>query len=390
MPVAQIERCERQLRAWLPHERPDARPEPTRVDGPDARAPRPGRTRAAPPTSGCSTPAARPTGSTPTPGGCCGSRRSSSRASAPWPSSARRSASSAPPAPARRTRRTRSARGWSGALVEAGFAVITGGGPGSDGGGQQGRPRGRRRLGRARHRAALRAGLNEYVDLGINFRYFFARKTMFVKYAQGFVVLPGGFGTLDELFEALTLVQTRKVTPFPIVLFGIELLGRAARLAARHRAGRRQDHAGRPRHAHAHRRRRRGGRADGRRARRPPASPEARVPQAMMWVFAVLIVLAMGGIALLAAGRGEPMKPASTTGPTPRVPPDRTDRPATTCGGCGSRSRSVATGCLRSTRCWRGWRCEQELRAAPATPSEAIPIASSGGARQARSPRSCW
>ena len=64
------------------------------------------------------------------------------------------------------------------------------------------------------------SGLNPYVDLGVNFRYFFARKTMFVKYAQGFIVLPGGFGTLDELFEALTLVQTRKVTSFPIVLMG--------------------------------------------------------------------------------------------------------------------------------------------------------------------------
>jgi uncharacterized protein (TIGR00730 family) len=63
-------------------------------------------------------------------------------------------------------------------------------------------------------------GLNEWVDIGINFRYFFARKTMFVKYAQAFVVLPGGFGTLDELFEALTLVQTRKVTRFPVVLLG--------------------------------------------------------------------------------------------------------------------------------------------------------------------------
>jgi uncharacterized protein (TIGR00730 family) len=66
---------------------------------------------------------------------------------------------------------------------------------------------------------AFEAGLNPYVNLGINFRYFFARKTMFVKYSQGFVVLPGGFGTLDELFEALTLVQTQKVTSFPVVLF---------------------------------------------------------------------------------------------------------------------------------------------------------------------------
>ena len=79
------------------------------------------------------------------------------------------------------------------------------------------------------------SGLNPYVNLGINFRYFFARKTMFVKYAQGFVVLPGGFGTLDELFEALTLVQTRKVTSFPVVLFGTRLLVGADRLAARAR-----------------------------------------------------------------------------------------------------------------------------------------------------------
>ena len=66
------------------------------------------------------------------------------------------------------------------------------------------------------------SGLNEWADVGINFRYFFARKTMFVKYSRGFAVLPGGFGTLDELFEALTLVQTRKVTAFPIVLLGTD------------------------------------------------------------------------------------------------------------------------------------------------------------------------
>jgi len=68
-------------------------------------------------------------------------------------------------------------------------------------------------------------GINQWVDLGIDFRYFFARKTMFVKYAQAFVVLPGGFGTMDELFEALTLVQTRKVTRFPVVLMGSEYWG---------------------------------------------------------------------------------------------------------------------------------------------------------------------
>jgi len=62
--------------------------------------------------------------------------------------------------------------------------------------------------------------LNRWVDIGMNFRYFFARKTCFVKYAQAFIVFPGGFGTLDETFEALTLVQTRKVTSFPVVLVG--------------------------------------------------------------------------------------------------------------------------------------------------------------------------
>ncbi|MFL5708045.1 MAG: TIGR00730 family Rossman fold protein, partial [Chloroflexota bacterium] len=63
-------------------------------------------------------------------------------------------------------------------------------------------------------------GINPYVDLGVEFRYFFARKVMFVKYADGFVILPGGFGTLDELFEALTLIQTGKVRHFPVVLVG--------------------------------------------------------------------------------------------------------------------------------------------------------------------------
>jgi hypothetical protein len=106
------------------------------------------------------------------------------------------------------------------ALADAGFAVITGGGPGAM---------------EAVNRGAQEAGgtsvglgielpfeqrLNDWVDIGLNFRYFFARKTMFVKYAQAFCILPGGFGTLDELFEALTLVQTRKVTRFPVILFG--------------------------------------------------------------------------------------------------------------------------------------------------------------------------
>ena len=108
------------------------------------------------------------------------------------------------------------------ALARAGYAVITGGGPGAM---------------EAANRGASEAGglsvglgielpfeqeLNGWVDMGISFRYFFVRKTMFAKYAQAFVILPGGFGTLDELFEALTLVQTRKVTRFPVILYGSE------------------------------------------------------------------------------------------------------------------------------------------------------------------------
>lgn len=108
------------------------------------------------------------------------------------------------------------------ALAKAGFTVITGGGPGAM---------------EAANRGALEAGgesiglgielpwearLNDYVSFGLNFRYFFVRKMMFVKYSQGYVVLPGGLGTLDELFEAMTLSQTLKITQFPIVLMGTE------------------------------------------------------------------------------------------------------------------------------------------------------------------------
>ena len=111
------------------------------------------------------------------------------------------------------------------ALVEAGYAVITGGGPGA----MEAANRGALDAGGTSIGLGIElpfeAGLNDYVDLGVNFRYFFVRKTMFVKYARGFVVLPGGFGTLDELFEAVTLVQTEKVTSFPIVLMGRDYWG---------------------------------------------------------------------------------------------------------------------------------------------------------------------
>jgi uncharacterized protein (TIGR00730 family) len=110
-------------------------------------------------------------------------------------------------------------------LAEEGYAVITGGGPG---------------VMEAANRGCQEAGgmsvgcnielpheqaINAYVDLGVEFRYFFARKTMFVKYADGFVILPGGFGTLDELFESVTLIQTGKIRHFPVILVGTAFFG---------------------------------------------------------------------------------------------------------------------------------------------------------------------
>jgi uncharacterized protein (TIGR00730 family) len=107
-------------------------------------------------------------------------------------------------------------------LAEAGYAVITGGGPGIMSAANKGATEAGGLSVGLGIELPFEQGMNPWVDLGVNFRYFFARKTMFVKYAEGFIVLPGGFGTFDELFEALTLVQTHKVTEFPIVLVGTD------------------------------------------------------------------------------------------------------------------------------------------------------------------------
>ena len=111
------------------------------------------------------------------------------------------------------------------ALAREGFAVITGGGPGA----MEAANKGAADAGGVSVGLGIELpfedGMNDFVNVGVNFRYFFARKTMFVKYSQGFAVLPGGMGTFDELFEAMTLVQTQKVTAFPIVLVGSDYWG---------------------------------------------------------------------------------------------------------------------------------------------------------------------
>jgi uncharacterized protein (TIGR00730 family) len=116
----------------------------------------------------------------------------------------------------------KAARDVGGRLAKAGLATITGGGPGI----MEAANRGAAEAGGvsvgANIELPMEQGVNQWVNVPLNFRYFFVRKTMFVKYAEGFIIFPGGYGTLDELFESLTLIQTGKLWNFPVVLFGTE------------------------------------------------------------------------------------------------------------------------------------------------------------------------
>src|SRR5436309_5405052 len=110
-------------------------------------------------------------------------------------------------------------------LAKAGFGIITGGGPGIMEAGNKGAQEGGNVSIGCNIELPFEQGPNPYLDISIDFHYFFVRKTMFVKYAEAFVIFPGGFGTMDELFEALTLIQTKKVSHFPVILYDSKFWG---------------------------------------------------------------------------------------------------------------------------------------------------------------------
>ncbi|MFP4624538.1 MAG: TIGR00730 family Rossman fold protein [Gemmatimonadota bacterium] len=110
-------------------------------------------------------------------------------------------------------------------FVDRGFGVITGGGPGIMEAANKGATQAGGQSVGCNIELPFEQGMNRYVQTAVNFRYFFVRKTMFVKYAEGFIIFPGGFGTMDELFESLTLIQTGKVRHFPVVMVGTEYWG---------------------------------------------------------------------------------------------------------------------------------------------------------------------